>query len=65
MPKYTALKAKQLDVVAQPYLRAFADLNATDLASYQALVDIFAAQHVLKKPMQVAGVMLRKEELGL
>ncbi len=65
LPKYTALKANQLDVVAQPYLRAFADLDATDLASYQALVDIFVAQHVLKKPTQVAAIMLRKEEIGL
>lgn len=65
LPKYTAIKPAQVEVVAQPYLRPYADLNETDLASYQALVDVFAAEGVLKKPMKVADVMLAKSELGL
>lgn len=65
LPKYTAVKPAQVEIVAQPYLRSFADLNATDLASYQALVDVFAAEGVLKKPMKVADVMLQKGDLGL
>ncbi len=65
LPKYTAIKAGQVAVVAQPYLRPYADLNDTDLASYQALVDIFAAQGVLKTPMRVADVMLDRGDIGL
>ncbi|WP_430911598.1 ABC transporter substrate-binding protein [Methylobacterium sp. sgz302541] len=65
LPKYTAIKAPQVEIVAQPYLRPFADLNAKDLASYQALVDVFAAEGVLKKPMKVADIMLAKAEIGL
>ena len=65
LPKYTAIKAWQVDVVAQPYLRPFADLGDTDLASYQALVDVFAAEGVLKNPIKVSDVILRKGEIGL
>ncbi|MBI1692226.1 ABC transporter substrate-binding protein, partial [Methylorubrum sp. DB1722] len=65
LPKYTAIKAGQVDVVAQPYLRSFADLGDTDLASYQALVDVFAAEGVLKNPIKVSDVILRKGEIGL
>ncbi len=65
LPKYTAIKTNQLAVVAQPYLRPFADLNDTDIASYQALVDVFAAEHVLKTPLKVGTLMLKKAEIGL
>ena len=65
LPKYTAIKPMQVDIVAQPYLRAFADLNATDLASYQALVNVFASEGVLKSPMDVGAIMLSKAEVGL
>lgn len=65
LPKYTAIKSTQVDIVAQPYLRAFADLNATDLASYQALVNVFASEGVLKSPMDVGAIMLSKAEVGL
>ena len=65
LPKYTAIKAGQVETVAQPYLRSFADLNDTDLASYQALVNVFVAEGVLKKPMKVSDVMLKKGEIGL
>ena len=65
LPKYTAIKPAQVDIVAQPYLRAFADLNATDLASYQALVNVFASEGILKTPMDVGAIMLTKAEVGL
>ena len=65
LPKYTAIKPTQVDIVAQPYLRAFADLNATDLASYQALVNVFASEGVLKTPIDVGAIMLTKAEVGL
>lgn len=65
LPKYTAIKANQVEVVAQPYLRSFGDLNESDVASYQALIDIFAAEKVLKTPMKVSDVMLLKSEIGL
>ena len=50
---------------AQPYLRSFADLDATDLASYQALVDVFVAEQVLKKPMRIEGMILQAKDIGL
>ncbi|MGA7323559.1 MAG: ABC transporter substrate-binding protein, partial [Rhodomicrobium sp.] len=48
LPKYTAVKPEQTGVVAQPYLRAWKDLNSVDLASYQAFVDVFRTEGVLK-----------------
>ncbi len=65
LPRYTAVKPDQVGVAAQPYLRAFADLDATDVASYQALVDVFAAEHVLAAPMKVGDLLLKKTEVGL
>ncbi len=65
LPKYTAIKSDQLAVVAQPYLRAFGDLDAVDLASYQALIDLFASEHVLKAPMKAGSLVLQKAEIGL
>ncbi len=65
LPKYTAVKVDQTGVVAQPYLRGFSDLDATDIASYQALVDLFYSEHVLSAPMKVEDLMLKKTEVGL
>src|ERR1700732_99213 len=47
IPKYTPIRAEQLELLAQPYLRPFGDLNDTDLSSYQALVDVFQKEGVL------------------
>ncbi|WP_419951689.1 ABC transporter substrate-binding protein [Methylobacterium sp.] len=65
LPKYTAIKPTQIDIIAQPYLRAFVDINATDLASYQALVNVFTSEGVLKSRMDVSAIMLTKAEVGL
>lgn len=65
LPKYTTIKADQVATAAQPYLRSFADLDATDLASYQALVDVFVAEQVLKKPMRIEGMILQAKDIGL
>ncbi len=64
LPKYTALKGDQTGIVAQPYLRAFAELDATDLASYQALVDVFSSEGVLKRKFDVRDIVLKSSDLG-
>ncbi|QWA09197.1 ABC transporter substrate-binding protein [Sodalis ligni] len=38
---FTPIKPDQLPLVAQPYLRAWKDIDAEDIHSYQALVDVF------------------------
>lgn len=57
--KYTAIKPDQVQLVAQPYLRAYQDLNDTDIKSYQALVDVFHKEGVLKERVDVRTVMLK------
>ncbi len=64
IPKYTAIKADQLELLAQPYLRGFKDLNDTDIKSYQALVDIFIKEGVMAGPLNVRDKLLTKAELG-
>src|SRR5690606_30341412 len=44
--KYTAIQPAQINLVAQPYLRANSELNATDIQSYQALVNVFEKEGV-------------------
>jgi NitT/TauT family transport system substrate-binding protein len=63
IPKYTAIKPDQVQFVAQPYLRGFKDLNATDVASYQALVDIFHKEGVLKEKFDVKNVLLKTGDI--
>ncbi|MEM8837748.1 MAG: ABC transporter substrate-binding protein [Pseudomonadota bacterium] len=58
IPKYTAIRETQLDLLAKPYLRGFTDLNETDLNSYQAFVDVFVSEGVLKEPMDVRTKIL-------
>ena len=53
IPNYTPIKADQLEVLAQPYLRGFKDLNGTDIKSYQALIDVFIREGVLMGPLDV------------
>ncbi|HEY0292323.1 MAG TPA: ABC transporter substrate-binding protein [Hansschlegelia sp.] len=64
LPKYTAIREDQIPFVAQPYLRGFKDLNDTDIASYQALVDVFAKEGVLSAPVDVRAKMLTSADLG-
>lgn len=62
--KYTPIKADQLALVAQPYLRGFKDLNDVDLKSYQAFVDVFVKEGVIGTPMNVRDKLLPKSDLG-
>lgn len=62
--KYTAIKGDHVRVVAQPYLRAWTELNDTDVRSYQALVDVFHKEGVLKERMDVRSVLLKPSDLA-
>lgn len=62
--KYTAIKGDDTRIVAQPYLRAWNELNNTDIASYQALVDVFHKEGVLKERIDVRTVLLKPSDLG-
>lgn len=64
LPKYTAVKPDQVAIVAQPYLRALSALDATDLASYQALLDVFTSEGVLKERFDVRGFMLTPGDIA-
>ncbi|MFH1983432.1 MAG: ABC transporter substrate-binding protein [Pseudomonadota bacterium] len=65
IPKYTAIKSDQLHLLAKPYLRPFDELNETDLNSYQAFVDVFYSEGVMKERMDVRQKMLKPSDLGL
>lgn len=64
LTKYTPTKDDQLELLAQPYLRGFKDLNETDLKSYQALVDVFIKEGVLTGPLNVRDKLLAKTDIG-
>jgi NitT/TauT family transport system substrate-binding protein len=64
LPKYTPIQAAQVGIVAQPYLRAWKDLNDVDLKSYQALVDVFVSEGALKTPMNVRDIILKPADLA-
>ncbi len=57
LSKYTAVKPDEAKTIAQPRLRAFHELNATDLHAYQAFVDVFATEGVLKQKLDVRSLM--------
>lgn len=57
--KYTAIQPDQVQYVAQPYLRANKDLTANDVKSYQALVNVFEKEGVLKEHMEIQKIMLK------
>jgi NitT/TauT family transport system substrate-binding protein len=61
--KYTPLKPDQVQLVAQPYLRGNKDLNETDIKSYQALVDVFHKEGVLKEHFDVHKVLLKPGDI--
>ncbi|TQF42381.1 nitrate ABC transporter substrate-binding protein [Bradyrhizobium sp. UNPF46] len=64
LTRYTPIKEDQLELLAQPYLRGFKDLNETDLKSYQALVDVFIKEGVVAGPINVKDKLLAKSDLG-
>jgi NitT/TauT family transport system substrate-binding protein len=64
IPNFTPIKPDQLELVAQPYLRGFKDLNDTDIKSYQALIDVFIKEGVLVGPLNVRDKLLSKADLG-
>lgn len=63
IPKYTPIQADQVKVVAQPYLRSATDINEADIRSYQALVDVFQKEGVLKEKFDVRSVMLKAADI--
>jgi NitT/TauT family transport system substrate-binding protein len=64
IPKYTPIRADQLDLLAKPYLRAFVELNDADLSSYQALVDVFQKEGVLQTRIDVRDKILKTSDFG-
>ena len=64
IPEYTAIRDEQLDLLAKPYLRSFSDLNETDLNSYQAFVDVFYSEGVMKEKMDVREKILKVSDFG-
>ncbi len=60
--KYTAIPANQVGLVAAPYLRAYKDLDETDTKSYQALIDVFYKEGVLKEKFDVRHILLKEED---
>ena len=55
----------QTGVVAKPYLRGWKELNDTDVASYQALVDVFHKEGVLKDRMEVRKIILQANDFAI
>ncbi len=62
--KYTAIKGDNVRIIAQPYLRAWNELSDVDVKSYQALVDVFHKEGVLKERMDVKTVLLKPSDLA-
>ncbi|WP_413731041.1 ABC transporter substrate-binding protein [Sodalis sp. RH22] len=61
---YTPIKKDQIALVAQPYLRAWKDIGPEDIHSYQALVNVFEKEGVLKTPMDVSTMILRNSDFA-
>ena len=61
--KYTPIKPDQIGLVAQPYLRSWKDIDATDIASFQSLVDVFQKEGVLKQHFDVSKLILTDKDL--
>jgi len=62
--EFTALKPEQASYVAQPRLRSFDELDATDIDSYQKFVNVFFEEGVLDRQMDVTKIILDKSELA-
>jgi ABC-type nitrate/sulfonate/bicarbonate transport system substrate-binding protein len=65
LPRWTAVQPAQLELVDKLYLRAWRDVNETELNSYQALVDIFSSEGVLRQPMAVRDLILKLQDLAV
>ncbi len=65
LAKYTALQEEQASYVAQPRLRGFEDLDATDFDSYQKFVDVFYEEGVLKEQRDIQEILLEGSTIGL
>jgi NitT/TauT family transport system substrate-binding protein len=52
-----------VSIVAKPYLRPWKELNDTDLNSYQALVDVFQKEGVLKERIDVREKILKPTDI--
>lgn len=65
IPTYTAIEEAQLDLLAQPYLRPFSDLNETDFDSYQAFIDVFVSEGVLEERIDIREKILDPALVGL
>jgi NitT/TauT family transport system substrate-binding protein len=63
--KYTPIPANQVHLIAEPYLRAWSELDEVDLKSYQALIDVFYADGALKQKMSAKEMILGKADLGM
>jgi NitT/TauT family transport system substrate-binding protein len=63
--KYTPIPAAEVHLVAQPYLRAWNELDDVDLHSYQALIDVFQKEGALKQRVDVRAIILTKRDLGM
>ncbi len=61
---YTPIKKDQVTLVAQPYLRAWQDIDATDIHSFQALVNVFEKEGVLKQHMDVKPLILSNQDFA-
>ena len=64
IPKYTPIRPEQLGPLAKPYLRAFDELNDTDLNSYQALVDVFQKEGILTEKINVREKILKRTDFA-
>lgn len=64
LTKYIALKPDQVRYVEQPRLRGFAELDTTDIDSYQKFVNVFEKEGVLKKVMNVRNLILDKAKIA-
>lgn len=62
--KYTPIKASEVSLVAQPYLRGWKDIDASDIASFQALVNVFEKEGVLKQHFDVSTLILNDKDLS-
>ncbi len=65
LAKYTALEEEQASYVAQPRLRGFAELDDTDLDSYQKFVDVFFKEEVLQERRNIEEILLDGSTIGI
>jgi NitT/TauT family transport system substrate-binding protein len=64
LPKYASVKPEQVGIIAQPYLRPWKGLDETDLKSYQAFVDVFRKEGVLKADFDIRPFILKAGDIG-